>query len=107
MANVVIRGMKMPTNGFDCPLNSFGICNLAQDEKHCNCIEDFRPEWCLLSPLPEGHGRLGDLDKLYAIANERSMGIYGPVDYMCVIAGSDILNAPTIIPADGGMDDDN
>ena len=64
MADILIRGMEMPTNVFDCPLNSFGIYNLAQDETHCNCIEGSRPEWCPLVPLPEGHGRLIDADAL-------------------------------------------
>ena len=53
-------------------------------------------------PLPEGHGRLGDLDALYEVAKTRSMGIYGPCNAQCVITGNDILKALTIVPAEGG-----
>lgn len=92
MADILIRGMEMPNNVFDCPLNSFGICNLAQDETHCDCIGDSRPEWCPLVPLPEGHGRLID-------ANELELDL---VRHNGAIGFELIGNAPTIVPAGGG-----
>ena len=97
MADILIRGMEMPTNVFDCPLNSFGICNLAQDETHCNCIEGSRPEWCPLDPLPEGHGRLGDLDAL-----QEEFKKYHDGKRLMLID-----TAPTIVPAEGGEADGN
>ena len=63
------------------------------------------PESCPLVPLPEKHGRLIDADALYEVAKTRSMGIYGPCDYQCVITGNNILKAPTIVPAEGGGED--
>ena len=113
MADILIRGMEMPTNVFDCPLNSFGICNLAQDETHCDCIGDSRPEWCPIAPLPEGHGRLGDLDalinELHNLLDKREKdaafsGDRGPSvtwnDAIC-----SIFAAPIIVPAEGGTED--
>ena len=95
MADILIRGMEMPTNVDDCPLNTFGFCNLAQDETHCDCIGDSRPEWCPLVPLPEGHGRLGDLDAL--------MKNIGDVPYKGAVRRV-LMSAPTIVPAEGGTD---
>lgn len=28
---------------------------------------DNRPEWCPLKPLPETHGKIGDIDRLYEV----------------------------------------
>lgn len=102
MADIVIRGLEMPNNVFDCPLNSFGICNLSQDETHCDCIGDSRPEWCPLVPLPEGHGRLIDADAFcrFVANNSRIDGIIaaGIISY--------VNSAPTIVPAEGGAEDD-
>jgi hypothetical protein len=68
-----------------------------------NNITDRRPD-CPLFPFPEGHGKLGDLDKLknltYEIKTNRGT-------YQTVINIVDLLNAPTIIPAEGGTDNDN
>ena len=55
-------------------------------------------------PVPEPHGRLGDLDELHKEAVRRSVKA-GTHDiwYNCadrVICALDIGNAPTIIPAD-------
>lgn len=120
MADILIRGMEMPTNVFDCPLNSFGICNLAQDETHCNCIEDSRPDWCPLVPLPEGHGRLGDLDALVSKYTEeinkleewaKNQEKEGRLEMFraCHLRSAylaeaklNIEAAPTIVPAEGG-----
>lgn len=102
MTDLIIRGMEMPNNVFDCPLNSFGICNLAQDETHCDCIGDSRPEWCPLVPLPEGHGRCIEADALLSVLDIlKDKGCDGPVwDQMRDIVKSMV----TIIPAEGGGD---
>lgn len=97
MADLIIRGMEIPTNVDDCPLNTFGFCNLAQDSTHTYCIGDSRPEWCPLVPLPEGHGRLIDADALGDFPHNISFCDEGDVENW-------IASAPTIIPAEGGTD---
>ena len=109
MADILIRGMEMPNNVFDCPLNSFGTCNLAQDETHCDCMRDSRPEWCPLIPLPAGHGRLGDLDRLFEVIGQDADRWI--VDEVSMIETDDVLDAiqkaPTLVPAEGGNADDS
>lgn len=114
MADILIRGMEMPNNVFDCPLNSFGICNLAQDETHCDCIGDSHPEWCPLIHLPEGHGDLIDRDAFRA---ENGLNakcehcqtntyecqhdmIHTKMDFCGMLD-----DAPVIVPAEGGTDE--
>ena len=65
-------------------------------------IEDRRDEDCPLVPVPP-HGRLGDLDELYAYLTEwylqKRSGLY-PTEAMYIramLAG--IADAPTIVPA--------
>ena len=100
MADILIRGMEMPTQCGNCPIST--------NTRRCTILwREFgdpskRLEDCPLLPLTEGHGRLGDLDALYEVAKTRSMGIYGPCDAQCVITGNDILKADTIVPAEGG-----
>lgn len=105
MPDVLIRGMEMPTNVFDCPLNYFGICDLAQDETHCDCSQDSRPEWCPLVPLPEGHGRLIDADALIEnhFSDEHRIAL-SPANKLWM--RRIIKGEPTIIEAEGGTDDD-
>lgn len=105
MADVIIKGMEMPKNCIDCMFTTidYDMCILAKNDL---MLCGGRPSWCPLLSLPEGHGRLGDLDALYEVAKTRSMGIYGPCNAQCVITGNDILKALTIVPAEGGNDDD-
>ena len=107
MADILIRGMEMPTNVADCPLNTFGFCNLAHDSNHTYCIGDSRPEWCPLVPLPEGHGRLGDLDalfeKMYHLSDNEGAHKDSHVDDDLILRDSAcylIEKATTIIEAD-------
>ena len=51
-----------------------------------------------LVPLPEGHGRLGDLDAL--------MNNIGDVPYKGAVRRV-LMSAPTIVPAEGGQDNGN
>ena len=65
MADIVIRGYKMPCNCGGCEFfleNSLGAkwCEI----KFTPTEEAGRPSWCPLIALPEGHGRLIDADKL-------------------------------------------
>lgn len=98
MADILIRGMEMPKYTmkaeFGIDANGNPLCIIYHED-------GAEPDIYDVVPLPEGHGKLGDLDKLYTIANERSMGTYGPVNYMCVITGEDILKAPILVPAEG------
>lgn len=122
MADLVINGVKVPDRRtIELMRTELACVSRSEFDRHCkDCdlvqdADELIAAFCEVItvletvanavPLPEGHGRLGDFDKLYAMANERSMGIHGPVDYMCVITGNDILNAPTIIPAEGGTDE--
>lgn len=90
MADILIRGMKMPMGCAECRLNNDTICVLIN-----SCIYDEsngytrRPD-CPLTALPEGHGRLGDLDDLAA-------GCDAPNWCRWL---SEIEDQPTIVPAD-------
>lgn len=80
MADILIRGMEMPKEGY-LPLNIYPdgrvSCNLNYD-----CARAV--------PLPEKHGKLGDLDALCAgLVSNHPVVIYAK-------------NAPTIVPAEGG-----
>lgn len=87
MADVIIMGMEMP---HDCPHCEFAAIGYASPMSsgctlYCRAVDKFkdcateimkdksyeeisqydtRPDWCPLLPLPEWHGRLGDLDAL-------------------------------------------
>ena len=101
MADILIRGMEMPkyTTKAEFGIDADGnpLCMVYADGEN-------EPEIYDVVPLPEKHGRLGDLDALYEVAKTRSMGIYGPCNAQCVITGDDILKAHTIVPAEGGTD---
>ncbi len=64
MADILIRGMEMPMNCAECPVNMY-ICKrgykyLLERMK----LYDQRAEDCPLIALSEGHGPLIDADKL-------------------------------------------
>lgn len=90
MADLVIRGMEMPTeqrievlifkNGF-----------VAYYDVEGRYIGQAKAV-----PLPEGHGRLGDLDKL--IINIGDVPYKGSVRRV-------LMSAPTIVPAEGGVEE--
>lgn len=120
--SVIIPNMNMPMSCLACPLarEMFGclVCvgffkdNLTGRRVYKSDLKesdtDFnRPAWCPLVPLPEGHGRLGDLDALeyeinYAIEKYWDGGDYGY--YLAEDALTDIRFAPTIVPAEGGTE---
>lgn len=113
MTDILIRGMEMPKSCIDCPIMvdryDTDACALQSEEANeaFESWEDMR-RTCPLLPLPEGHGRLGDLDSLrkefpepenwkdFAQAVQHITGILATID-----------NAPTIIPAEGGGEDGN
>jgi hypothetical protein len=74
MADILIRGVEMPNSCEKCPFNDYeqGFCFAAWKfnesgwpdfSLNVGCQET-RNHRCPLVPLPEGHGRLGDLDAL-------------------------------------------
>lgn len=65
--SVVVR-MEMPQGCFCCPIqgfNSHGVSVCGIGRKSLDRIIIGKPDFCpILCQLPEGHGRLGDLDEL-------------------------------------------
>lgn len=89
--SVVVR-MEIPTSCEKCPACDYeeGNCLLA-DDRNTLPHNGKRRSWCpIICQLPEGHGRLGDLDELAA-------GCDAP--YWCRWL-SEIEDAPTIVPAE-------
>ena len=90
MADILIRGMEMPTQCGNCPIST--------NTRRCTILwREFgnpskRLQDCPLVPLPEGHGRLGDLD---ALQDEFKKFHDGKRSML-------IDTAPTIVPAEGG-----
>ena len=101
MADILIRGMEMPRDCRECPLN-VSIYTYDGGDETCalNAWDGYseqpkitqHPD-CPLVPLPEGHGRLGDLDAL--------MKNIGDVPYKGAVRRV-LMSAPTIVPAEGG-----
>lgn len=104
--------------GFDTDGNCLHCFFQSEDTDRCLLTDDDiplygkgRPESCPLVPLPEGHGRLGDLDALKA-------DIEGFIECMtkagAVVDGEmlwgklldALANAKPIVPAEGGTDND-
>ena len=90
MADILIRGMKMPKEGY-LPLNIY-------PDGRVSCNFDY--DCARAVPLPEGHGRLIDAD---ALLNNNGVGTqiagWGKMVHETAIA-----YAPTIVPAEGGTD---
>ena len=89
MADILIRGMEMPKDGHI-------VVRIYANGDVCEptpCPGVWRKVG-ELSPLPEKHGRLGDLDALIA---KHSVTKF---DWSEAVDVSDIEAAPTIVPAD-------
>lgn len=97
MSECVVR-MEMPKSCRSCPLCHFvgssPVCSIRiypLDTVSRFFYADERPSKCpILCQLPEGHGRLGDLDELAAGCDD---------PYWCRWL-SEIEDAPTIVPAE-------
>ena len=84
---VYIPGMELPKSCWDCYFQDCGNCRLNNHKVVDKCItEDRIDDDCPLVPVPP-HGRLIDADDL---ANSITGAIYH----------SDLLDAPTVIPAE-------
>ena len=111
MSECVVR-MEMPINCLECPMYDYNRHKLC-----CNAHFDLRPipnggvpkpDWCpILCQLPEGHGRLGDLNALTRLMLERKQPLVGSDSskdryrYMQWLADFNaIRDAKTIIPVE-------
>ena len=103
MSECVVR-MEMPKGCWDCPCvnGEYGYCQADKEERQ---IEDpnERPSWCpIICQLPEGHGRLGDLDELAKMADaariEAMQKGFDTNPYW--LLGDIIAQAKTIVPAE-------
>lgn len=104
MADLIIRGMEMPGCCGDCQFQASrwtgDFCSAGQFMFGIDFdYRDKHPK-CPLVPLPEGHGRLGDLDKLETTVIDAIEKGFNAVDILL-----DIRFAPTIVPAEGGGED--
>jgi hypothetical protein len=106
MADIVIRGMEMPK---DRP-----VCVYIWPDGRVFPAGLYKSnEWDGVKavPLPEGHGRLGDLDELHErIAlwirrYKRSFTDDQLVWLTAILRG--IEESPTIVPAEGGLSNDS
>ena len=68
--SVLIKGMKMPENCLNCPMQFGGWCYVAPaeiDERVAPTVDEAweqgKPDWCPLVEVPEKHGRLIDSEE--------------------------------------------
>ena len=100
--SVIVKGMEMPVMCSYCkfrePFIDYAYCHLAEMDMEYEESDNCRHPDCPLIELPP-HGRLGDLNKLYAMVNEAD-------DYGADIADvlRLIIDAPTVIEAEGETD---
>ena len=104
--SIVIPG-KMPTECWDCP------CAYETEGAHHNYCQaagydtklpdEGRPDWCPLIELPP-HGRLGDLDAMLEFVDAGHLRNPLELSWSDADVASMIDSRPTIIPADGGVD---
>ena len=116
MADILIRGMEMPKNCTECPcFSQWDDCGINHEWKFADEFDKTKDRLpsCPLGPLPEKHGRLGDLDKLedafirYYLEQERNNNlVFAAVEIKQRIA--DMMGDwPTIVPAEGGRKMEN
>ena len=115
MADIIIKGMGMPKTCQECPLNvsiytydgGDETCALNAWDGYSEQPKTTRHPDCPLVPLPEGHGRLIDADRLFEVMGQDADRWI--VDEVSMIETDDVLdaiqNAPTIVPAEGGNAD--
>ena len=111
MADIIIKGMGMPKTCHECPLNvsiytydgGDETCALNAWDGYSEQPKTTRHPDCPLVPLPEGHGRLGDLDALMPDFVKARWEFFSDGDTFLRL----LKNAPTIVPAEGGKADGN
>lgn len=111
--SIIIKGMEMPKNCDKCRFCVNGFtddapmyeCAVQSYENVSVLVEsggkpfDFRPDWCPLVDIPTPHGRLGDLDELYKVANTADDYGADTTDILKLI-----IDTPTVIEAEGETD---
>ena len=105
--SILIKGMKMPTRCFDCPMCeisdieiccsiSIGVAVSYEEIDEQIAIQD-RPSWCPLVKIPP-HGRLIDADAL--IKSDRMVSKLMMFGEEYVYTQAEIDRSPTIIEAE-------
>lgn len=106
MADILIRGMEMPTE------EEISKCIIIRYDGEVWIVEfDNLVEGGFVAcyptnpmravPLPEGHGRLGDLDALMPDFVKARWAFFSDGDTFLQL----LKHAPTIVPAEGGEAD--
>lgn len=101
--SVLIKGFVMPTKREECPFCDYeeGSClawlNVKDDDKTRYCIQGVhppkdRPKWCPLVEIPN-HGDLIDREALMPKGEGKGLRLMA-------IGIENIVNAPTVIPAE-------
>jgi len=98
--SVLIRGMEMPESCSVCPCNYDNVCAVDYKYPTFNEWRSKRPDWCPLVELPAEHGRLIDADAL-TVSNGWVAEAENYRTHITFIYEYDIVNAPTIIEAEG------
>ena len=95
--SVIVKNMEMPKNCKTCPFSDHEAWCLIPGSwrERYYCPDDERSADCPLIELPP-HGRLGDLDELYKVANMADDFGADTLDMLKLIA-----DTPTIIEAEG------
>lgn len=93
--SVYIPNMEMPTRCGLCPMFCDDFNDYCSAAQRSIPFDAEKPEWCPLVPLPEGHGRLIDADAL----QEEFKKSHDGKRLML------IDTAPTIVPAEGSVND--
>ena len=107
MSECVVR-MEMPSNCERCPMCGTEGCGNGMYKLWCMCGDipassQRRPDDCpIICQLPEGHGRLGDLDRLEKMVNAARIDAMqkGSDTNPYWLLGDIIAQAKTIVPAD-------
>jgi len=114
MSSVLIKGMRMPEECRDCPLEMYYMnCGDTRCRATNKLLADDyraipfsgRPDWCPLVEVPAPHGRLIDADALTAQMEADAKQIEEPIASMFAYAAiNDVKHAPTVIEAEEGED---
>lgn len=104
--NILIKGMRMPENCIECPMQFGGMCYVmpadVDESRVASTVEEAlkqgKPDWCPLVEIPEPHGDLIDRDALLDMVRDVN------TDYFCEVLGvteEDIEDASAVIEAEG------
>ena len=92
---ILIKGMEMPTSCYRCPFCDYvsARCDAVRGTPYTPASRyEERADFCPLVPVPEPHGKLGDLDELKTAfpcgENIRTESVRATIEHL-----------PTVIPA--------